>query len=413
MSTLAPPAPGGCSLLPEARALRTPLAVVLAFTAINSLCAGLLTSGLFFAARAGYGFGPAANYGLGVLIGATYTVGALCAARVVARARGRARTVACGIVTVLGIATLWPQLLPGQPLAIWLVALCYGPTVAMLWPIVQGYVGGGRRGRELRAAVGAFNLTWGSALVVGFGLLGPLLETAPERALLLLGGLHIASLGLLPFFTAAPAEAGTAAPAVPEARDLELRRVMQGLLPLTNVLGFALAPFLPEAFARLGLPSTYRASFAVAWLLPRALAFGLLGRWHGWHGRFATAWVGSGLLVLGFALAFLAPWAVDLGLAPGLGLGVELVGLAAFGLGMATVYTAAFYYAQAVGSAAVGAGGRHEALLGAGATVGPLLGLLGAALIDLGWLDAASFEPALVAACILLSVGLAWRALRR
>ena len=153
MSTLASPAPGGCSL-PDTRALRTPLAVVLAFTAVNSLCAGLLTSGLFFVARAGYGFGSAANYGLGVLIGATYTVGALAAAPVVARARGRARAVAGVIVTVLGLSTLFPQFLPGQPLSIWLLALCYGPTVAMRWPIVQGYVSGGRRDRALRALNG-------------------------------------------------------------------------------------------------------------------------------------------------------------------------------------------------------------------------------------------------------------------
>ena len=187
---------------------------------------------------------------------------------------------------------------------------------------------------------------------------------------------------------------------------------MQGLLPLTNVLGFALAPFLPDAFARLGLPSASRASFAVAWLLPRAMAFGVLARWHGWYGRDATAWVGAASLIGGFALALLAPWCADAGAGNAVGLAIEVAGLAAFGVGMATIYSAAFYYAQAAGRAAVGAGGRHEALLGMGATLGPLLGLGIALSVEHGMLAAAAFEPALVAACVVVAVVLAWRALR-
>src|SRR5690606_37114350 len=169
--------------------------------------------------------------------------------------RGRSRAVHAGILVVLAFATQWPSLLAGSPAAPWLVVLCYCPAVAMLWPIVQSHVTGGRHGTALRSAAGQFNFTCGTALAVGFAVAGPSLERAPELVLSSLGGLHLASALLLLGFARAPASAGGGRIAEPDARDLELRRVMQGLLPLTNVLAFALAPFLPDAFAMLGLPA--------------------------------------------------------------------------------------------------------------------------------------------------------------
>jgi len=56
--------------------------------------------------------------------------------------------------------------------------------------------------------------------------------------------------------------------------------------------------------------------------------------------------------------------------------GVLIVGLAALGLGQGAIYYSAIYYGLAVGKAEIDAGGIHEALVGAGYFVGPLLGLL-------------------------------------
>ena len=61
------------------------------------------------------------------------------------------------------------------------------------------------------------------------------------------------------------------------------------------------------------------------------------------------------------------------------------------GAGLGIVYYAALYYAMAVGRAEVDAGGTHEALIGAGYTVGPSAGLLGtwlgggAAIVGIVW----------------------------
>ena len=52
-----------------------------------------------------------------------------------------------------------------------------------------------------------------------------------------------------------------------------------------------------------------------------------------------------------------------------------IVGLILFGSGMGVTYYAAIYYALAVGRAEVEAGGTHEALIGGGYMVGPIIGL--------------------------------------
>jgi hypothetical protein len=52
-----------------------------------------------------------------------------------------------------------------------------------------------------------------------------------------------------------------------------------------------------------------------------------------------------------------------------------MVGLASLGAGQGVIYYSAIYYGLALGGAKVEAGGTHEALVGAGYFVGPLLGL--------------------------------------
>jgi hypothetical protein len=54
-----------------------------------------------------------------------------------------------------------------------------------------------------------------------------------------------------------------------------------------------------------------------------------------------------------------------------------LIGFGTFGAGLGVVYHAALYYAMSVGLAEVDAGGTHEALIGGGYALGPLVGLGG------------------------------------
>ena len=75
-------------------------------------------------------------------------------------------------------------------------------------------------------------------------------------------------------------------------------------------------------------------------------------------------------MVLGFALSVASPVFGALGLA------AFITGLAGMGAGVAAIYCGALYYALSVGSAEVDAGGKHEAVIGLGYTIGPTLGLV-------------------------------------
>src|SRR5690606_33164679 len=92
---------------------------------------------------------------------------------------------------------------------------------------------------------------------------------------------------------------------------------------------------------------------------------------------------------------------------------VACVGLALFGFGLGGVYTGALYYVMEVGASEVEAGGTHEALIGGGYTLGPLIGLAG--LWIAGRTAERGVEPeqataALAVGVALLATGLAFRA---
>jgi MFS family permease len=111
-----------------------------------------------------------------------------------------------------------------------------------------------------------------------------------------------------------------------------------------------------------------------------------------WHGRWGTLLMAAVCMTGGFAAVVLAP-----------SLPIMLVGFAVFGVGIGMVYYTALYYAMAVGHAEVDAGGKHEALIGAGYAAGPLAGLLGVSLASGAGLDEGQAIVGLVWA--LLAVG--------
>jgi MFS family permease len=131
-------------------------------------------------------------------------------------------------------------------------------------------------------------------------------------------------------------------------------------------------------------------------MISRVGMFWFMGAWGGWHGRFATLLWPPVLLLAGMSLALLAPSAL-----------VLAIGLAFFGMGMGAIYASAFYYAMEVGSAGVDAGGKHEAFIGVGYAIGPLLGTAaGGAAASLGSASATR-ESVTLALIVVLFFGFA------
>jgi hypothetical protein len=105
----------------------------------------------------------------------------------------------------------------------------------------------------------------------------------------------------------------------------------------------------------------------------RFLTFIVMWRSHRWQGRWEI--LGGGVLALALGVA-----GVLLPKSPIVVMGALLV----FGCGTGLIYYATIYYTLAAGHAAVDAGGKFEALVGVGSSLGPLLGLTGHALAPRG-----------------------------
>jgi hypothetical protein len=411
---------------PTANTVPAPLGAALGFTFLNSVGTGVVTNGLYFLTKHAFGFSEQLNYVVAVVLGVVYVAAALGVGPVLARAMLRSNRITPRLVLVCSMlilgAVCWLPFaadrlgLGDGAWIIWTLVFVYAPTTGVLWPIVESYVSGGRRGHTLRAAVGRFNISWAVAIVAAFWLMGPFVESRAVETIAALGVVHIAAIALLIPMGAHPGKhlADLHEPHPPVYRDL--LATFRLLLPGSYVMLAALSPFVPEACERIGLGTSWHTPAVATWMLSRTLVFVVLERWHGWHGKWSAAIVGVGALLAGFVVTVLAPRA---GLATEPAAALLIGGLAVFGIGLGIIYFAALYYALEVGQAEVAAGGLHEALIGIGYTLGPLSMLLASLAVSTGLVGPQGFEPVvfglmgLIVACVAAGVGRNIRKLRR
>lgn len=418
----------------------TPVAAALIFTFINSLATGVTFNGISFITRDVFGYGLGENCALGVLLGVTYVVGALStgpAFRALTRRLSwwTPRTT-LGVMMLLAAAlnalpvTAWflaaPDARPTLQWPLWVFIAFYSLLCGGLWPIVESYVTGGRSHEKLSGIVGRFNVLWSSALVlsmfavalVPMGLaLVPALSTLAQDDLKIctlgaMAAVHLASLVPLALgFAKEPGEHPHDEHESPESYPA-LLRLHRGLMPLGYTVSYALSPFLPVMTDKVGVKGAWAEIMSSLWLAARVAAFYTLDRWRGWIGtRFTATWGSLGVYG-GFGLCVLATL---IGTGP-VGVVIACLGLAAFGVGLALIYVAALYYAMHVGGggqASVDEGGKHEALIGAGYTVGPLCGLGAVGLASAGLIGAGLVNPAMLGLVAIASAGGAAAIFRR
>jgi len=387
------------------------------FTFINSMGGSVVTSNaLYFLTKQGFQFSQAMNFLLGALLGIAYIAGALGAKPILswitARAPGvSSRRVLGWLMIVLALLCFLPQtaawLSPtGRTGAwpIWTIVLLYSPATGMLWPIVESYISGGRSGRTLRSTMGRWNVVWSGAGLCITLLIAPFAENAASLAIFGIGLTHLAALIPLRRFEPEPGDHldDEHEPHPPVYADLLV--TFRLLLPLGYVVMSAIGPYLPSLAERLGLLRAW----SPAGIAARVGTFGLLERWQGWHGRWYFALASGGLLLAGFAALVWSP-----SLPRSAAIPTAIAGLAAFGVAVASIYTAAIYYAMEVGKADVNAGGHHEALIGVGYTVGPGIGLAATAAVDHKWLPERYFEGTMLGTVGILAVLTALEVSRR
>jgi hypothetical protein len=343
---------------------------VLVVTFLASVSGGAFWAGIFFVTARHYHFSPARNLLLAAVMGLLYAIAARATGRI-SRALQRylsPRAILALALAVWGLAAFVPLASSGSEALLWVGALVGAVTSAMTWPVVESFVGAGRHGARMRAAIGWFNVTWTPATAVPLLLLPLFAGTNVLWAIAVSGLTNAGALLALRRLPARPtAHSGEAAVASVGREYRFLLRTASWLLPLSYLMSSTLSPVLPHRLAELGgtIPDSV---VAATWMAARFSALAVMWRARFWHGRWGTLAAGAGALAGGLALVLTAP---DLG-------GV-VAGLFLFGSGMGITYYTALYYSLSVGHAAVDAGGNFEALIGLGYCVGPLIGLLGAA----------------------------------
>lgn len=362
----------------------TPLWAVLTLTFFGSLGTGAITNGFSFIATEGLGYSRTMNLLMALVLGVSYIGGALASGPIVSHLSRRSTRISPRglLVIVLTLIALVCQLpLLAQRLApdllepaLWTLIVVFSPMTGVLWPIVEAYLSGGRREKALRSALGQFNIVWAGALVLSFWGMAPLLAGHPFVILSILGGFQLLMLVALRWFTPYPPRHLDLDHAPPPEVYRRLLIIFRVLLIASYIVLSALSPLLPIVENKLGVSVHWLTPLASVWLTSRVLMFLLFERWNGWHGRWWTPWTGMTLMLVGFALCMGSP------MLPSSGITVLISGLCLTGMGIAITYYGALYYAMAVGNAEVDAGGKHEAMIGMGYTLGPLCGLAGVGL---------------------------------
>jgi len=232
--------------------------------------------------------------------------------------------------------------------------------------------------------------------------MAPLLDAGrPLLIIAALGALHVVAAGLALRLPQSPGTHMEIDEGAHPANYTDLLAVFRRLLLLSYVLLYVISPLLPGRLTSLGVDIAWQTPLASAWMMSRIVMFALLQRWGGWHGRWRTpAWTGC-VMLAGFTLFVFAPTALTLTLA-----------LALFGVGIGGVYAAALYYAMEVGADAVGAGGKHEALIGLGYACGPLAGIVSWSLVDVGLLPASRASAVVLGVVMVIAVVVGAHALK-
>lgn len=363
MSPAAPtgPSPSGSHSEPVA-----PFWAIAAVTWINSLGSGLLWSGVPFVIKKQFGFTETQTLLLALGEAVIYVAVALAAGPLLRRLQARGGSARTWMAATFVVQLLGSLLVFAGQWGVLAAACVLSGVGAALWPVMESYLSSGRHGHDMRRAIGHFNIVWMSATGASLLLMSPILAAGAEQhALLVLAPVSVVSLALLRWFPARPAPH-----AVDEHRThvppayVHLRSALRFVLPVSYVFISVIGPILPFRLSKLEMAPYWETPLASVWMFVRMFTVVGMAMVPAWHGRWGAIVLGVALLAGGFAAMVLAPNVWTMG-----------AGLAAFGAGHGVLYYAALYYAMAVGSAEVDAGGIFEALIGVGYVVGPIAGL--------------------------------------
>jgi MFS family permease len=235
--------------------------------------------------------------------------------------------------------------------------------------------------------------------------MAPFMDEHASMVIVGLGVMNLFAICVLPMFPKNPPPHATSV--AKEHVPNSYKNLLQGarvLLPLSYVINGVLSPLLPFVLTGIAIDIFWQTPVVAIWMVTRVIATSIMWKTGGWHGKWSTLWLALGALAMGFVCILVANE-----------LPVLILGLSLLGVGLGVTYYAALYYAMAVGSAQVDAGGKHEAFIGGGYMVGPILGLISLQLateVDGSGFDVIIYVVLAILAIATMTLAVFWRKAR-
>lgn len=315
---------------------------------------------------------------LGTLSSLAYAAGCLVTGRLSDR-RGRLALTGASCLICGGAWLLMTH--AGSPLQLLAIVPFSGGAISMFWPPLQAWLSevtvGGRR--RLIENVGGFNVSWTLGLMLGPPVAGFAWALGYWAPFVIGAALVFVTLALLSTVPARVDGGGQAAPedADEDTPEGEVARRFLYLAWIANFASWFGRGMNTVVFPKLGADTGYSEStigLVIAALLAGQLVmFALLRTRAGWRYRVWPITVSLAIGALGYLLAWLSH-------SPG----AFAASFALSGFGAGVTYVASLYYSLEGGADSKGGrAGIHEAVLGSGLFLGPLMGGLVGQALDL------------------------------
>jgi MFS family permease len=383
--------------------------------AANAVSAILLVVGLSFYTNHRFGWGARENFTVAAFQGAFYMFGALLAKNISQR-WGRERTLVRLYAGMTALASA-VGICASMHWAVLTAALAVLETgfVAASWPMLQSLVCAAGDPSQLSRRLGWYNILWSALGAIAVAASGAVIQHAPAGAFfgIIAAGHCIAGVlivcrtrskvFLLERIDRAP---DCAARPHPDAAALRRHHLALWLsriaLPSTYVVVYSIAPALPSLHAMKQLTPTVATIVGSIWLIARAAAFVFTGITTFWHKRPGLMFLATVTML--FAFIGIIVFGSASRMNPALALLAMMAAQSVLGLSIGTIYAASLYFGMAVSEGSTEHGGYHEALIGLGQILGPLLGA------TMQWLYPGTLRPVILGISVVVSFSILFEA---
>jgi hypothetical protein len=296
--------------------------------------------------------------------------------------------------------------------------------MAASWPMLESLISESGDASRLSKRLGFYNIVWAVTGSIAVAACGAIIQHAPAWSFFgivaaghFLAGIfifrrasHELSLSgatLSVSATGLETENAGQTSATLDAADARHHRLALWLsriaLPSTYVIVYSLAPALPTLHAIRQLSPTVATIVGSIWLMSRAIAFIITANTTFWHKRTSLMFVASITMLLAFIGTIVPGTLVHVDLS------AALVAMAfaqiVLGFSLGTIYSASLYFGMAISDGSTEHGGYHEALIGLGQILGPLVG------VAMQWIRPGELWPTLMGISGVVSLSIVFQAI--